>query len=334
VGHGLFRFKRTGTIYGVFKLNGRTHWKSLATDDPSRARLLLMDEIKNASRVDWRHAERCTLKDAIEKYLQNPMGLSAGTLRIRKQLLKVFEKTWPYGLGKRVSEVKPIMLKSWIAERREDRSLKASGVNNYIRTLHGVFQVGVEMGATSESPAKGLKLLKEENPERLTPSWEQANAIIRAVKRQNGKNVLSAMLLLGLGQAELANLRGEHIDLERGQIVVRRQKTQRVFTIPIYPHAAPLMKRLKSEGLLMTGAPLFQRTNPREALSLACRKLGYPPFSPRSFRRAFIVRALEKGIDPRCVAAWQGHRDATLVLRVYGHIIQPAHNRAMAQLLK
>lgn len=66
----------------------------------------------------------------------------------------------------------------------------------------------------------------------------------------------------------------------------------------------------------------------------ACRKLGFPLFSPRSFRRAFIVRALERGIDPRCVAAWQGHRDAMLVLKVYGHIIAPAHNQAMAQLLK
>jgi integrase len=334
VGHGLFRFKRTGTIYGVFKLNGRTRWKSLSTNDPSRARLLLMDEIKSASQVDWRHGEKCTLKEIIEKYLQNPMGLSAGTLQIRKQLLKVFDRTWAYGMGKRVSEVKAIMLKSWVAERRQEQSLKASGVNNYIRTLHGLFQIAVEMGAIAESPAKGLKLLKEENPERLTPSWEQAHAIIGKVKRQNGKDVLSAMLLLGLGQAELANLRGEHIDFERGQMVVRRQKTQRVFTIPIYPQARPLLVRFKSEGRMVPGKPLFERANPREALSLACRRLGYPQFSPRSFRRAFIVRALEKGIDPRCVAAWQGHRDATLVLRVYGHIIQPAHNQAMAQLLE
>jgi hypothetical protein len=34
--------------------------------------------------------------------------------------------------------------------------------------------------------------------------------------------------LLGLGQAELRNLQGEHIDFERQQIMVRRQKTQRM----------------------------------------------------------------------------------------------------------
>ena len=141
------------------------------------------------------------------------------------------------------------------------------------------------------------------------------------------------MLVLGLGQAELANLSGEHIDFERGQITVRRQKTQRVFAIPIYPQARPLLERLKTEGRIVAGKPLFERVCPREAISLACRRLAYPQYSPRSFRRAFIVRALEKGIDPRCVAAWQGHRDATLVLRVYGHVIQSKHNEEMAQRL-
>jgi integrase len=145
--------------------------------------------------------------------------------------------------------------------------------------------------------------------------------------------VLSVMLLLGLGQAEVLNLYGEHFDFEKFKITVRRQKTQRVFSIPMYPQAKPLLERLKAEGRIVAGKPLFESISPREAIALACKRLGYPPFSPRSFRRAFIVRALEKGIDPRCVAAWQGHRDATLVLRVYGHLIQPRHNEEMAQRL-
>ena len=137
----------------------------------------------------------------------------------------------------------------------------------------------------------------------------------------------------GLRLMELLRLRVQDIDFERNQIIVRRQKTQRIFTIPIYPQAAPLLKRFKDEGRIVAGKPLFQRTNPRETLSLACKRVGYPQFSPRSFRRSFIIRSLEKNIDPRCVASWQGHRDATLVLRVYGNFIQTAHNLEMAQRL-
>ena len=317
----------------MFKVNGRTRWKSLATDDVAQARRLLAEEKVSVAKVDWRQARCFTLQQLIEVYRQNPMGLAASTLKMRNNLLDTFIRTWKYGLGMRVNDVKSMMVKTWLTERRQAQKLKASGVNNYIRLLHGLFKIAVESGAVSESPAKAQKLLREESPERLTPSWEQAHTIISEVKRPNGKDVLTAMLLLGLGQAELANLHGEHIDFERGQITVRRQKTQRVFTILIYPQAKPFLERMRAEGRIENGKPLFKRPNPREALAIACRRLRYPPFSPRSFRRAFITRALEKGVDPRCVAAWQGHRDATLVLKVYGNLIQPAHNAAMAQRL-
>src|SRR6185312_6728076 len=124
--------------------------------------------------------------------------------------------------------------------------------------------------------------------------------VITTTKKKRNKDVLEAMLYLGLGQAELKNLSGEHFDFEKGQITIRRQKTQRVFLVPVYPQARPLLERFKKEGRIMAGKPLFERVVPREAISYACRRLGFPQFSPRSFRRAFIIRALEKGIDPRC----------------------------------
>ena len=331
VGNGLFRLKKTGIFYAILREAGRVRYKSLSTTDIGQARHLLANEIKNASLIDWHKARTVTIRHLVEIHLKNPMGLAESTLKSRERLLKVFERSWSHGMDIKASDVKPIMLKTWLAERRKEKSLKAAGVNNYIRMFHGLFQGAVELGAVAESPAKSVHLLKEETPERLTPSWEQAQIIINAAKRQKSKDVLTAMLLLGLGQAELANLHGEHFDFEKGQITVRRQKTQRVFTIPMYPQARPFLERMKSEGRIAPNKPLFESVKPREAIALACKRLNFPPFSPRSFRRAFIIRALEKEIDPRCVAAWQGHRDATLVLQVYGHIIQPKHNQMMAQ---
>ena len=141
------------------------------------------------------------------------------------------------------------------------------------------------------------------------------------------------MLLFGLGQAELRNLFGEHFDLTREMITVRRQKTQKIFTIPIYPHARQFVEHLRRNGHLEPHKQVFQIYNPREAISLACRRLNYPAFTPRSFRRAFVIRALERGVDARVVAAWQGHRDATLILRVYGHWVNQDHAQRMAALM-
>ena len=173
VATGLYRFKRTGILYAAFKVDGRTRWKCLSTDDIPHARLLLAEEIKTASIIDWRQAGTLTVRKLIEMYLKNPMGLASSTLEIRRQLLTVFERTWAQGLDIKVSDVKSIMLKSWLAERRLEQSLKAAGMNNYIRMFHGLFQIAMEVGAVAESAAKPLKLLKEESPERLTPTWNK-----------------------------------------------------------------------------------------------------------------------------------------------------------------
>jgi integrase len=206
-------------------------------------------------------------------------------------------------------------------------------VNNYLRLLHGLFSLAVDLGAISENTARAIKLMREESPDRLTPTWEQAQTLIESVKRHESKTALSAMLLLGLGQAELRNLRGEHFDQERGYVTVRRQKTQKVFTVPIFPHARQLVEQMSLEGRFKQEMPVFRVYNPHEAMVLACQRLNYPRFSPRSLRRAFIIRALEKGIDPRVVAAWQGHRDATLILRVYGAWVNQVHAQRMAALM-
>src|SRR2546430_13030605 len=53
-------------------------------------------------------------------------------------------------------------------------------------------------------------------------------------------------------------------------------------------------------------------------LTTACRRLKLPHFSSRSLRRCFITRAIEKGVDFKTLASWQGHRDAgVLIAKTY-----------------
>jgi hypothetical protein len=47
----------------------------------------------------------------------------------------------------------------------------------------------------------------------------------------------------------------------------------------------------------------------------------------------FITRAIEKGIDVKVIAEWQGHKDGgKLILDTYSHV-NPIHSQRMAQLL-
>jgi len=68
VANGLYRFKATGTFYAVFKINGKTRWKSLGTNDLAHARQLLAEEIKNSSKIDWQQAGMLTLEKLIQMY--------------------------------------------------------------------------------------------------------------------------------------------------------------------------------------------------------------------------------------------------------------------------
>jgi integrase len=134
-----------------------------------------------------------------------------------------------------------------------------------------------------------------------------------------------------LGQAELAGMKREHIDLESGRIIVYRRKTDTGFVIPIYPQARALIERL-CQGK-KHHQHIFPIAQAKKALAGACKRLGFPQFTHRSLRRMFITRALEKGIDVQTIARWQDHKDGgKLILDTYGHVTT-AHTNRMALLL-
>jgi hypothetical protein len=47
----------------------------------------------------------------------------------------------------------------------------------------------------------------------------------------------------------------------------------------------------------------------------------------------FITRAIERGVDVKVIAEWQGHRDGgKLILGTYSHV-RPVHSQRMAALM-
>jgi integrase len=82
-----------------------------------------------------------------------------------------------------------------------------------------------------------------------------------------------------------------------------------------------------------SGEKLFKVKQARKAITHACRRLELSIYTHRSFRRLFIVRCIEKGVDIKTIAEWQGHRDGgKLILQTYSFVRQP-HSDAMARLL-
>jgi len=139
--------------------------------------------------------------------------------------------------------------------------------------------------------------------------------------------------LSGLGRAEAASLNWNDIDFEREQIITFRHKTRTGFAVPLFPQLRPLVEKLSADKTGAHNERVFAIRDAKKAIAGACRRLKLPAYSHRAFRRMFITRAIEKGIDVKVIAEWQGHRDGgKLILDTYSHVNR-AHSKRMAQLM-
>ena len=98
--------------------------------------------------------------------------------------------------------------------------------------------------------------------------------------------------LAGLGQAEASSLTWGDVDWQRGQINVRRHKTDTHFHVPIYEHLRPLLERMNRarRGKRSPASLVFKIKDAKKALGAACERLKLPAFCQRSLRQHLIGR--------------------------------------------
>ena len=201
-----------------------------------------------------------------------------------------------------------------------------------------LFDIAMRDRIIPNSPAAHLSYSKRERPIRLTPTWDEFQAIIADVRgqqfnadAQDSADFLEFLGLAGVGQAEAASLKRADIDLNAGRFITFRQKTATGIAIPIFPQLRPLLERL-CEGKC-SEERIFRIQDAKRAIGGACKRLGLSAFSQRSLRRMFITRAIENGVDIKVIAEWQGHKDGgKLILDTYSHV-NPTHSQRMAQLM-
>jgi integrase len=207
-----------------------------------------------------------------------------------------------------------------------------------LSVLRNVFDLAVRDRIIAESPVAHVVYKKRATPIRLTPTFEEFKAIVSNIRGQRfnadaeqSGDFIEFLGLAGLGQAEAASITRADVDLVAGRIVILRRKTSAGFVIPIFPQVRALVEKLcKGKA---HDERLFNIENARKALANACKRLALPSFTHRSLRRMFITRAIERGVDVKVIAEWQGHRDGgKLILNTYSHIRRP-HSDRMAALM-
>jgi integrase len=332
VGECLYRYSN-GVYYARIKHQGKEIKRSLCTTDRKSAERNLAEFKRQECQID-RSQGKVTLANLCERYSKGIQNLKPKTVDQKRFVAGRIKDNWPTGSRVQVVKIKPSECDEWLARFE----LGASSRNAHIQCLKEVFALALRDKIIPDSPASHLKYTKRGKPIRLTPTFDQFKAIVAHVRAQvfnadaqDSADFLEFLGLAGLGQAEASSLLRRDVDLEAGQIITFRHKTSTGFVVPIFPQLRPLLERL------CTGKShrdhIFKIADAKHALANACRRLGYPPFSQRSLRRMFITRAIQKSVDVKVIAEWQGHKDGgKLILDTYSHVNR-AHSQRMAQLL-
>ena len=123
----------------------------------------------------------------------------------------------------------------------------------------------------------------------------------------------------GLRIRELANLHWQDVDLPRGLITIRENKSTKLFrTIPLTQRSIAVLREHQSEAKALNGPvhlyPYSDRTL-REELGKASLRAGIRHVHPHLFRHTFATELIDEGVPVETIQKLLGHKTIGMTLR-------------------
>ena len=177
---------------------------------------------------------------------------------------------------------------------------------------------------------------------------EQLQSFLREAKDSGVFELYYLELATGLRRGELLGLKWEDIDLERGDLRVKRQiaringevveaplKTKNAYrTLPLARDTVDVLDQQKKKVGASpwvfpgpTGGPM----SPDSVLHMLHRVLkraGLPRVRFHDLRHTFATLALQNGVDVKTVSGMLGHYSAGFTLDTYAHVTTSAQRQA------
>lgn len=281
---------------------------------------------------------KTTVAAILERYLQwTKENRSAGTLDFYTRHLRSFDKH--VGDKLRAVDLKPHHVERWLAAKYK----KSGNTHRHgaCRSLTRAFNWARRQGLIDFNP---LATMEKPTPETregylTADQWE-------AIKAHIGEgpllDLLQFMRETGCRPWEARHVEARHWERTNHRLVLelaltkgkKGKKLPRI--IRLNERAEEIMQRL---ALKHPEGPIFRnnRGKPWGAVRLANRcvdltnELGFHVFA-YIFRHTFCTDALLRGVDPVTVALLMGHKDGTMVMQVYNHLI--LHNDFLQEKLK
>ena len=267
----------------------------------------------------------------------------------------------PEWLGmKRLDELRPSDFQRFCNELT--KSGKAPNTVRQVNaTMHKAMQDALRLDLVNRNPTEGVELPRLAQREISFYTEEQLARLFRATAGDRFHALWVVLGTLGVRLGEALGLKWSDVDWEQGTVTIMRKldrdreqhelvlsdlKTKysrRTLHLGAGPLAALQAHRDRQDferkragitwqdnGLIFTttcGGPLHQ-VRIHEHWTPAVAKAGLPRYNPHALRHSVASNLLRGGCELMKVARMLGHRNATMVLQVYGHLLPDEHRDA------
>ena len=273
-------------------------------------------------------------------YIQNHIRPNIGDIPLEKltslDLQKFYKKLLAQGRVDRVEA------------KGQPKGLSAKTVRNIHQILSSALKLAQEQRLILTNPAEGCALPRVEHQEMKTLTTVQLASFFREARDSGVFELYYLELATGLRRGELLGLKWEDIDLDRGDLRVRRQisringevveaplKTKNAYrTLPLAEDTVSVLKeqrRKVGNSPWVFPSPNGGPISPDSVLHMLHRVLkraGLPKVRFHDLRHTFATLALQNGVDVKTVSGMLGHFSAGFTLDTYAHITSAAQRQA------
>jgi integrase len=204
--------------------------------------------------------------------------------------------------------------------------------HDFISAVKRAFNWALDEEIIDRSPLVRMKKPTREAREMALSPSEYAQ-VIEVVKEPCFRDLLEVAWETGARPQELRKIEARFLELEKSRIVFppKQAKGKKYFrTIYLTERARTIIARLASantEGplLLNSDGKPWTKDSTNSAFCRLEKKVG-KKYHMGAFRKGYATEALKAGVDTVTVAHLMGHRDPSMISKVYGQVQQdPKH---------
>ena len=235
-----------------------------------------------------------------------------------------------------------------IESKHQAKGLSPKTVRNIHQIIASAMKLAKEQKIIASDPTESCTLPKLEHREMKTLSVEQLASFLREAKESGVFEMYYVEMATGLRRGELLGLKWEDIDLEQGDLRVKRQiaringevieaplKTKNAYrTLPLAEDTIVVLKQQRKKvgsSPWVFPSPTGGPISPDSVLHMLHRVLkraGLPKVRFHDLRHTFATLALQNGVDVKTVSGMLGHFSAGFTLDTYAHVTTAAQKEA------